>query len=232
VQVAFVCPACRGTVNAPPSLEGEAYPCPRCKAEIDRWPAPLNPPPALARAGSQPPPAEKAAWYYSVNGARRGPVTQSQLKSLVEGAALRPADLVWREGMPAWVEAGAVPELFPAEAAQPKPAPPLVPVARPASRANEDEEDGEDGGRGRDTRQAVQVNVHVERDEERRPRRRRSGFRCPYCGSTARPIVRRQVSGAGWAVFVLLLIFTILFCFLGLFITEDVYTCRDCGARV
>jgi hypothetical protein len=239
VQVAFVCPACRGTINAPASLEGEAYPCPKCKADVERWPAPVNPPASPARAGS-PPPAEKAAWYYSVSGTRRGPVTSGQLKSLVEGAALRPTDLVWREGMASWVEAGTIPELFP-QAAPTKPAPPPVPapvpVAQPPQRAEPDDEEEEEEERrprrrGGD-RQAVQVNVHVERDEdERRPRRRRGSFRCPFCGSTARPLVRRQVSAAGWIVFALLLFFTIIFCFIGLFIQEDVYTCRDCGARV
>jgi hypothetical protein len=107
-----------------------------------------------------------------------------------------------------------------------------VPVARPAQTADEGEDGEEDGRPHRGNRQAIQVNVHVERDEERRPRRRRGGFRCPFCGSTARPLVRRQVSAAGWVVFALLLVFTIIFCFVGLFITEDVYTCRDCGARV
>jgi predicted RNA-binding Zn-ribbon protein involved in translation (DUF1610 family) len=116
-----------------------------------------------------------------------------------------------------------------------------MPVPPPTpQRADEPDDEDDDRGRrsrrgDRDDRQAIQVNVHqvVERDEEeRRPRRRRTGFRCPFCGSTAHPIVRRQVSGAGWAVFVLLLIFTIVFCFIGLFIQEDVYTCRDCGARV
>jgi hypothetical protein len=223
VQVAFVCPACRATINAPPSLEGESYPCPKCKADVDRWPSPVSSP-ATVRVVPQPPPIEKADWYYSVNEARRGPVTIAQLKSLVEGAALRPNDLVWREGMPSWVEAGTIPELFPASTLV-KPTPPPQPEAEP---------DDEDDRPRRDNGRVVQVNVQqvIEGDEERRPRRRREGFRCPYCDSPERPIVRRQVSGAGWAVFVLLLIFTIIFCFIGLFIQEDVRYCRDCGARL
>jgi hypothetical protein len=227
VQVAFVCPACWGTINAPPSLEGESYPCPKCKADVDRWPAPVSSP-GVVRVVPQPPPVEKAVWHYSVNGARRGPVTTAQLKSLVESAVLRATDLVWREGMPAWVEAGTIPELFPAGAL---PAPAPVPVP-PPSQGNE--RDDEDRQSRRDDRHAVQVHVHqvVEQDEDRQPRRSRPRFRCPYCGSTERPFVRQQVSGAGWAVFVILLIFTIILCFIGLFIKEDVWYCRDCGRRV
>jgi len=32
VKASFVCPACRATVAAPASLQGEAYPCPKCRA--------------------------------------------------------------------------------------------------------------------------------------------------------------------------------------------------------
>lgn len=168
-------------------------------------------------------------WYYSVNDTRRGPMTITQLKSLVESAVLRPNDLVWREGMPGWVEAGTIPELFPAGMLPAHAPPPTPPTATP------DDEAEEEPRSRRDDREAIQVHVHqvVERDEERRPRRRRrGGFCCPYCGSRRRPYISRQVSGAGWAVFVILLIFTIILCFIGLFIQEDVYHCSDCGARV
>jgi len=251
VKVSFVCPACRATVTAPASLQGESYPCPKCKADVDRWPAPINPPtasPAVVRV--VPPPVEQAVWHYSVNGARRGPVTTTQLKAQVESGVVRANDLLWREGLPAWVEAGTIPELFPPSALvkPPVPMPAPIPVApappmsiqsvqpipaRPAEET-EDERDDRRSRRGDPHTINVHVNQVVERDEDDRPRRRprRGSFRCPYCGCSAPPIVRRQVSGAGWAVFVLLLLFTIIFCFIGLFIQEDVYYCRDCGARV
>ncbi|MBN9120828.1 MAG: hypothetical protein J0I06_17040 [Planctomycetes bacterium] len=45
----------------------------------------------LARTGERPtsvrvvpPPVEQAVWHYSANGAKRGPVTTTQPKSLVE----------------------------------------------------------------------------------------------------------------------------------------------------
>jgi hypothetical protein len=259
VKANFVCPACKATVTAPASLQGEAYPCPKCKAAVDCWPAPINSTasaPAAARAPApasapasvrvipQPPPVEQAVWFYSANGSRRGPVTAAQLKAQVESGVVRSNDLVWREGMPAWVEASTVPELFPkttlAKAPPPVPAP--APAAPPPPQ--QDPLDFDDDRRGRRSRREnredrderpIQVHVHQtmeQRDEDRRPRRRREGFECPFCGSTERPIVKRQVSGAGWVVFFLLLFFTIIFCFVGLFMQEDVRVCRDCGAKL
>ncbi len=224
MQVTFVCPACRATVNAPPSLEGESWPCPKCTADVERWPAPINPPAVRVL----PPPVEQAVWYYAAAGARRGPVTGTQLKSLVESGVLRPNDLVWREGMPAWVEAATVPGLFPAPVGA-RAAPP--PAPQPAA-----EPDDDDRPARREDRGVVHVNVrqvveHIE--EEPRPRRRRRrGFRCPYCDSPERPVIRRQVSEAGWVVFAVLLFTTLIFCFIGLLIQEDVRYCRDCRARL
>ena len=230
MKVAFVCPSCRATITAPASLEGEDSPCPKCKADVDRWPAPVGPP-AVVRAVPQPPPVGQAIWFYSANGARRGPVTSAQLKALVESGVLRQNDLLWRDGLPAWIEAGTIRELFPASGPAP-PAPMYVPPPVPPVV----EQDDEDRRPRREDRQAIQVNVHqvVDQDEDDRPRRgrRRGGFRCPFCGSTESPIIRQQVSPAGWVVFCLLLIFTIIFCFIGLFIKEDVRYCRECGAKV
>jgi hypothetical protein len=54
-------------------------------------------------------------------------------------------------------------------------------------------------------------------------------FRCPYCGSTKIPVVRKKISTAGWAVFIALLFVCFLFSPLALLITEDRRYCRDCG---
>lgn len=282
----FVCPACKATITGPASLQGHASPCPKCRATVDPWPAPVGQPapavapaparapapasaPASVRVVPQPPPVEQAVWFYTANGARRGPVTTTQLKSQVETGVVRANDLIWREGLPGWVEAGTVPELFPPGALVkpppvPAPAPAPPPVQPPPQRVaappppeddsddtrgrrrgrDDEDEDGPRSRRGERDDRPIQVHVHqsVERGREerddrddrrddRRPRRR-DGFRCPYCGSTARPIVRQQVSTAGWVVFALLFLCTIIFCFIGLFIKEDVRTCPDCGARL
>jgi transposase-like protein len=71
-----------------------------------------------------------------------------------------------------------------------------------------------------------------EYDDERDERPLRRGYRCPYCGSTMRPLVRQQISQTGWIVFALLLIFTVCLFWIGLLIKEDVRICPDCGMRL
>ncbi len=248
MKVAFVCPACRDTINAPASLAGEEAPCPKCGADVDRWPAPVSSP-GVVRIVPLPPTAEPAVWFYMVNGARRGPVTVAQLKALVESGVLRANDLLWRDGMPAWVPAGTVTELFPAGGA-------LVPATQPPPPPA-------DGSDGRSQVQPIQVNVNqvVERDEDRRPRRRRprrEGFCCPFC-SSPHPVSREHVAAGGWALFSLLMAFSVFLVFLGvlmdlrpggwvayaallmtsivlsfasLLLKEEVVYCRECKSRV
>jgi uncharacterized protein YbaR (Trm112 family) len=60
------------------------------------------------------------------------------------------------------------------------------------------------------------------------------GFRCPWCGFSGPPLTHRRIAPAGWAVFIILLLgcVTILFCWIGLLITEDYRVCGGCGARM
>jgi tetratricopeptide (TPR) repeat protein len=51
-------------------------------------------------------------WYYSQDGQRRGPLSDSHLKKLAASGRLRPADLLWKEGMSRWVAASKVKGLF------------------------------------------------------------------------------------------------------------------------
>lgn len=73
-------------------------------------------------------------WHYTAQGQSCGPCSIAQLRALAAEGKLHPADLVWRNGMPAWVPAASVPELgltaVPAKAAAP--APPEAPAPRPA----------------------------------------------------------------------------------------------------
>lgn len=57
-------------------------------------------------------------------------------------------------------------------------------------------------------------------------------YHCPRCGTTALPILERRISSAGWITFSLLLVFTIIFFWIGLLMKEDTRVCPICGLRL
>jgi len=63
-------------------------------------------------------------WYLARDGQQHGPVTDAELKKIIELGYLRPTDLVWRQGMSDWAVADSVLDLRPpAPAPRPAPAP-------------------------------------------------------------------------------------------------------------
>jgi hypothetical protein len=74
----------------------------------------------------------------------------------------------------------------------------------------------------------------LRRHEKKKHRRGRrpSGRVCDWCDSDEPPVYRRQISVAGWVTFAVLVLLCWPLCFLGLFITEDVAHCNDCGRRL
>jgi hypothetical protein len=84
-------------------------------------------------------------WYYQPRGGKQvGPVSGTELRQLAASGQLSPTDLVWKEGMGAWVPASSIKGLF-----NSNPAPPLVSAApsvgadaRPD--ADEDDDDRDD----------------------------------------------------------------------------------------
>src|ERR671924_206222 len=52
-------------------------------------------------------------WYYTSEGKQMDPVSIKELKRLVGDGVLKPTDMVWKEGMPRWIRASSVKELFP-----------------------------------------------------------------------------------------------------------------------
>lgn len=71
-------------------------------------------------------------WYYAKGGQRLGPVPAEQLKELAASGELLPADLIWRKGMPQWVQAATVQGLFlTASSVRPSTCPPPVPINMP-----------------------------------------------------------------------------------------------------
>lgn len=59
-----------------------------------------------------------------------------------------------------------------------------------------------------------------------------AAYRCPRCGTSALPVVERRISAAGWVVFTILLVLTLVFCWVGLLIREDVRVCPVCGLNL
>ena len=69
-------------------------------------------------------------WYYARGNQQQGPVALQALQDLLRTGQLQPNDLVWKQGMPNWVAASQVPEIYgqPRQAAAPAAAaPPYAP---------------------------------------------------------------------------------------------------------
>src|SRR5262245_9918455 len=72
-------------------------------------------------------------WFYTRGGKQMEPVSAAELKELATRGALKPTDMVWREGMPQWIRAATAQGLFdqtPAYAS-PQPATPYAPAPQP-----------------------------------------------------------------------------------------------------
>ena len=52
-------------------------------------------------------------WYYAQDNVPKGPVSAAEIKRMAAAGDLPPSELVWKEGMTDWTEAGSVKELFP-----------------------------------------------------------------------------------------------------------------------
>ena len=53
----------------------------------------------------------EANWFFARFGQQHGPMTLDAMRAQAAAGAFQREDLVWREGMPDWIEAGQVPEL-------------------------------------------------------------------------------------------------------------------------
>ncbi len=57
-------------------------------------------------------------------------------------------------------------------------------------------------------------------------------YRCPFCGTHYLPQIERRISTAGWITFGLLLVFTVVFFWIGLLLKEEVAICPVCRRQV
>lgn len=91
-------------------------------------------------------------WYYAINNAQRGPVSEAELRDLADRGQLKPGDLVWKDGMAEWVPASSVRGLLP----EPRREPDRRDAYRERDRGRRDDRDDD-----------------RDRDDYRRPRRPR-----------------------------------------------------------
>lgn len=52
-------------------------------------------------------------WYVSIDGQQMGPYDEASFRGYIDSGRIAASHTVWREGMPEWKEASAVPELAP-----------------------------------------------------------------------------------------------------------------------
>jgi hypothetical protein len=103
-------------------------------------------------------------WFYAQDGQQAGPVSAAQLQQLVRTGRLQATDLVWREGLPQWIQAHSVTGLF---APQELPAP--IPFA-PEDRPPEKDYGPDDRARRRPRPRDDDWDEDDERPRRRRPR--------------------------------------------------------------
>jgi predicted RNA-binding Zn-ribbon protein involved in translation (DUF1610 family) len=154
-RVEFICPECRNTVMRPATLADENATCPACGAEVISRTEHRRTPSIPASAAGTP----EAKWHYSVDDEVHGPVTESQLRAMIEDGTIRRSDLVWREGMPDWAELGTLPGFF-LKMKKPKPLEEVV--ERKSRSSNDDDNDNDD-----------EADEEVYRETRRRGRKKR-----------------------------------------------------------
>ncbi|HKS29512.1 MAG TPA: LITAF-like zinc ribbon domain-containing protein [Pyrinomonadaceae bacterium] len=65
-----------------------------------------------------------------------------------------------------------------------------------------------------------------------RPQPQLSGYRCPYCHSTAPPFSIEKISDGGWIVFAVMLLFCFPLFWIGLLMKDNQQFCSTCRARI
>ena len=72
-------------------------------------------------------------WYYSKGEQQFGPILLEQLVAGAQSGTIVPTDLIWTDGMPCWLPADSVPDLFSKESPHPLLKPMIEPAADPGA---------------------------------------------------------------------------------------------------
>jgi hypothetical protein len=141
-RVRFLCPHCHKRLRAPVEAVGRVTVCRRCNERVQ---VPIPFPDGVA-IGLEPPVSagpdedisrEPSRYFVARDGRQRGPFHARRLKRLADTGRLRPTDLLWKRGMPTWMPAARLRNLFPEEApgaaAPPASAPAPLPAQPPTA---------------------------------------------------------------------------------------------------
>ncbi|MCE5279023.1 MAG: DUF4339 domain-containing protein [Planctomycetaceae bacterium] len=90
-------------------MAGKRGKCPKC-LNVFSLPGEAAAP-APASTASVPAAPQADQWYYSAEGNEHGPVSMSELLSLIRRGQLQTDHFVWKEGMEQWASVASVPEL-------------------------------------------------------------------------------------------------------------------------
>ena len=68
-------------------------------------------PPPMAPAAAPPPMPAAETWHVSLNGQQSPALQLAQVQQYIQSGQVTATSMVWKTGMPAWAQAGQVPEL-------------------------------------------------------------------------------------------------------------------------
>jgi predicted Zn finger-like uncharacterized protein len=126
-MIDFACPRCGTAQRVTDGAAGQKVACAKCgqRLKVPDPPETRTMNAAALTVPKAPPAKADKQWYYQDGAKQRGPVSWAELKRMAADGDLSPEDLVWGEGMPAWIEARLIPKLFPREEddGPPEPAP-------------------------------------------------------------------------------------------------------------
>lgn len=88
-------------------------------------------------------------WFYSAGDVRKGPITEAELKKLIESGEVKTTDLVWKDGMEQWAEVRTVEVLSPRPIMEDRPRFTDDDDDRPRARRRNDDDDDRPSRRSR-----------------------------------------------------------------------------------
>ena len=92
-------------------------------------PTQFNPQNPQNQGGAMPPPPPSIQIFAMVNGQQAGPFNEQTLMQMIQSGSVNKETMVWKQGMPQWIQAGQVPEMANLFNQMPPPPPPPPPIS-------------------------------------------------------------------------------------------------------